>query len=366
MFILAFLNVKYTRNPTWKQALGRVDFLGNAIFIPSIISVLFGLTFGGVRFPWNSFHIVVPLVLGFAGWILFHIHQASPLCREPSIPPRVLSNRTSAAGYVLTLIDSMILESIGFFMPVYFQAVLGSSPIQSGIKLLPTTIAVVPFGIMAGILMSKTGLYRPLHWIAMALCAIGAGLISRLDANSSKAEWICFQIIIAGGGGIIAAATLPAILAALPESDVAAASGAFSFIRSFGYVWGVTLPSIIFNNQFDKHIGQISDSVVQSQLSNGAAYGQVSGDFVNSLPMDIKPEVIGVYVDALRVVWEVILAFACFGFFVVFAEKHIELRKNLDTEFGLKDNEKIEQGPLEVGESGPSSPEKSTIKEGRI
>jgi MFS family permease len=190
------------------------------------------------------------------------------------------------------------------FMPVYFQAVLGSSPIQSGIKLLPTTIAVVPFGIMAGILMSKTGLYRPLHWIAMALCAIGAGLISRLDANSSKAEWICFQIIIAGGGGIIAAATLPAILAALPESDVAAASGAFSFIRSFGYVWGVTLPSIIFNNQFDKHIGQISDSVVQSQLSNGAAYGQVSGDFVNSLPMDIKPEVIGVYVDALRVVWK--------------------------------------------------------------
>jgi predicted neutral ceramidase superfamily lipid hydrolase len=151
VFILAFLNVKYTRNPTWKQALGRVDFLGNAIFIPSIISVLFGLTFGGVRFPWNSFHIVVPLVLGFAGWILFHIHQASPLCREASIPPRVLSNRTSAAGYVLTLIDSMILESIGFFMPVYFQAVLGSSPIQSGIKLLPTTIAVVPFGIMAGI-----------------------------------------------------------------------------------------------------------------------------------------------------------------------------------------------------------------------
>jgi hypothetical protein len=299
------------------------------------------------------------LVLGIAGWILFHIHQASPLCREPSIPPRVLSNRTSAAGYFVTLTDSMTLESTGFFMPVYFQAVLGSSPIQSGIKLLPTTIAMVPFGIMAGILMSKTGLYRPLHWIAMALCAIGADLISRLDANSNKAEWICFQIIIA-------AATLPAILAALPESDVATASGAFSFIRSFGYVWGVTLPSIIFNNQFDKHIGQINDSAVQSQLQNGAAYGQVSGGFVKSLPMEIKREVIGVYVDALRVVWEVILAFACFEFFVVFAEKHIELRKDLDTEFGLKDNEKNEQGTLEVGESGPSSPEKSTIKEGRI
>jgi hypothetical protein len=128
-------------------------------------------------------------------------------------------------------------------------------------------------------------------------------------------------------------------------------------------VWGVTLPSTIFNNQFDKHIGQISDSVVKSQLSNGAAYDQVSGDFVNSLPMDIKQEVIGVYVDALRVVWEVILAFACFGFFVVFAEKHIELRKDLDTEFGLKENEKIEQCTLEVGGNGSCSPEKSTAKE---
>lgn len=260
----------------------------------------------------------------------------------------------------------MILESIGFFMPVYFQAVLGSSPIQSGIKLLPTTIAVVPFGILAGILMSKTGLYRPLHWIGMGLCAIGAGLISTLNANSPPAAWICFQIIIAGGGGVIAASTLPAILASLSESDVATASGAFSFIRSFGYVWGVTLPSIIFNNSFDKHIGRITDPVVRSNLRNGAAYAKVSGGFVSSLPEKIRGEVIGVYVDALRVVWEVVLAFAGLGFVVVFLERHVELRRELDTEFGLKGRERVEHGSLEVGGSGVSLKEKSGSREGEV
>ena len=47
---------------------------------------------------------------------------------------------------------------------------------------------------------------------------------------------------------------LPAVLTALPESDAAVATGTYSFVRWFGFVWGVTLPSIAFNGQFDKYL----------------------------------------------------------------------------------------------------------------
>ena len=49
---------------------------------------------------------------------------------------------------------------------------------------------------------------------------------------------------------------------------------------------------------------------------------------------------ISVYVDALKTVWQVAIAFSCLAFFCVFIEKHIELRKELNTEFGLEEKDK--------------------------
>lgn len=363
--ILLFLNVKYRRSPTWKHALARVDFLGNAIFIPSIVAILLGLVLGGIVYPWDSFHIIVPLVLGFLGWAAFHVYQASPICKEPSMPPHLFGNRTSSIGFILALISSMLLESVAYFMPVYFQGVLGTSPLGAGVDFLPYTVSVVPFGIVAGGFISKTGLYRPLHWIGFALNAIGSGLLSILDAKSSKAAWAGFQIIAAGGTGIIMTSILPSILAALSESDVAVATGTYSFVRSFGFVWGVTLPSIAFNGQFNRYLYRIANATVRAELANGAAYGYASGGMIRQLPNGTRLEVIGVYVDALKTVWQVVLAFSCLGFFCVFIEKHVELRKELHTEFGLENSKKGGmQEEAEMGLEQRRNP--STVEEKRI
>ena len=48
--IFLFLNVRYQRSATWKHALAHVDFLGNAIFIPSTVAILLGLVLGGTVF----------------------------------------------------------------------------------------------------------------------------------------------------------------------------------------------------------------------------------------------------------------------------------------------------------------------------
>ena len=121
----------------------------------------------------------------------------------------------------------------------------------------------------------------------------------------------------------------------MPESDVATAAGEYSFVRSFGYVWGVTIPSIVFNGQFDKYSYRIGDATVRAALANGAAYGFASGGFIPELAPETRIEVVGVYVSALRTVWQVAIAFACLGFFCVFVEKHVELRRELHTEYGL-------------------------------
>jgi hypothetical protein len=347
--IIFLLRLKHdNRSPTWRDALLRVDILGNLIFIPSMIAIFFGLIMGGGQFPWSSWHIVVPLVLGVVGCVIFALHQASSpsaVCKEASTPPRLFKHRTSAAGYIIIFLAAIILQAISYFLPTYFQAVKGASPLISGVYFLPFALAIIPFGGLTGVFMSKTGLYTPIHWVGFVLSATGAGLLSTLDESSSRSAWIGYQILVSGGTGMIFTATLPSTLAPLAESDVAVATGTYSFIRSFGLVWGATMASVVFNSQIDAHLGSITTTdgggdpaAIRAALADGKAYSYASGGFITSLPAVTRHQVVDVYVKALRVVWLIVTAVSCLGFICVFLEKHVELRKEHHTEYGLADN----------------------------
>jgi MFS family permease len=80
--ILYFMKVKTGASTQVGQKEGvvsklkKLDVLGNLIFIPSMIAILLGLIMGGVEHPWSSWQIILPLVLGGVGWVVFHIQQA--------------------------------------------------------------------------------------------------------------------------------------------------------------------------------------------------------------------------------------------------------------------------------------------------
>jgi EmrB/QacA subfamily drug resistance transporter len=337
-----FLRLKHEREPTWRHALARVDFVGALIFIPSMTSLLLGLVMGGQVHPWSSWRIILPIVLGALGWIAFHVHQASSICKEPSVPPRLFHNRTSAVGFFLCFTSSMLLNWAVYFLPFYFQAVKAVSPLLSGVYVLPFSLFMIPSAIMAGGILSKLGQYKPIHWAGYALISIGFGLFSILDAASHRAAWVCFQIIASVGLGFILTSILPAICASLAEEDVATANGTFSFLRSFGFTWGITLPSIIFNSRFNHYSSRISDEALRLHLMGGAAYGYANSGLVGSLTGDLRVQVISVYEDAMKSVWQGGIGFALFSLLLVFVEKHIAMRTELDTKFGLDD--KRDQG----------------------
>ena len=133
---------------------------------------------------------------------------------------------------------------------------------------------------------------------------------------------------------------MPSILAPLPESDIAFATGTYSFVRSFGLVWGVTIASIVCNNELENRLSTAVPASIRQQFGTGAAYSLASGGFLESLDEATNSLIIGAYVHALRVVWLVVAAEGSMGFVVVLAEKHIELRTDNETEFGLVEKRK--------------------------
>lgn len=98
-----------------REKLKRVDFIGIAVFVLSCTSFLFGLTAGGVLFPWASANVIVPLVLGITGLVGFWAIE-NYLVKEPMMPMRVFKERTAFAGYVGTWAHGIILWSIIYYM----------------------------------------------------------------------------------------------------------------------------------------------------------------------------------------------------------------------------------------------------------
>ncbi|KAB8279599.1 major facilitator superfamily domain-containing protein [Aspergillus minisclerotigenes] len=333
--LFLFLRLNYERDQTWKQRLARLDIAGNAIFIAAIIAVLIALTWGGTIYDWGTYHIVVPIVLGFVGIGLFVTFEWT-VSKEPSFPRSTVSNRTSIAALILCFTHSICVYWTFYFLPIYFQAVRGASAMRSGINTLPVFAGVLPFAILGGILLSKLGRYKPLHFLGFIPLTIAMGLFSLLTADSSTAAWVCFQLLCSVGAGLLSGITLPAMQAPLDESLVAVTTGVWSFARGFGSVWGVTIPSAIYNNECRKNARIITDPEIAHYLTGGRAYEYSTRAFLDSIQDPASREqVVQVFQKSLRTVWLVAIAFAGLGLLVTLVEKEVKLRDKLNTKFGL-------------------------------
>ncbi|OJZ85201.1 hypothetical protein ASPFODRAFT_136968 [Aspergillus luchuensis CBS 106.47] len=337
--LFLFLRVKSDHTPDYLHRLKRIDWLGNTLFILSMISVLIALSWGGSQYPWSSFRVIVPLVLGFIGFAVFFLYEAFPKhCPNPTMPLHLFANRTSAMAFGLTFLHSLSAIAVMYFLPVYFQAVLAASPSRSGVQLLPTILFMIPAAITAGGLLSKLGRYRPIQHAGFAFMIIGFGLLTLLKDQASTGQWVGYQIPSAVGTGLALPVLLPAVQASLTEADTALSTSTWAFIRSFGLIWGATIPTAAFNNRVNALLGRVGDSSVVEQLRDGKAYEAATKAFMDSITDEVtRAQVVSVYVDAIKTVWYVSMAFAGLAFLLVVVEKEIPLRRELDTKFSMEE-----------------------------
>ncbi|KAI2601757.1 major facilitator superfamily domain-containing protein [Hypoxylon sp. NC1633] len=280
-----FLRVKWDRETKVWDKLRRIDIVGNGVLVASTVSILIALTWAGVTHPWSSYQVLVPLIIGIIGLISFCALEGSTLLSNPVMPLRLFATRTSVVVlYANTFLVSMINYWIFFFLPIYFQSVKLSSPSRSGVQMLPITFILIPGAAVGAIALSTWGKYKLLHIIGFAFLTAGMGSLSVLDKGSGTAEWVCLQILPALGAGIVADTLLPAFQTGVAESDSAAATASWTFIRSFGNIWGVAIPSAIFNSYTNQYASAITDLLAQRYLLHGDAYSSVTKTFVEGFP----------------------------------------------------------------------------------
>lgn len=96
---------------------------------------------------------------------------------------------------------SFVFISASFYLPIYFQAARGDSPIRSGVLTLPFSVALSVSSMFTGISIRKTGKYIPQMVGGIFLMTLGFGLLIDLKRTTSVAVLAVFQIIAGLGVG---------------------------------------------------------------------------------------------------------------------------------------------------------------------
>jgi MFS family permease len=252
------------------------------------------------------------------------------------MPPSVFSNRTTNIAFTLTTIDGFLTYGFQFHLPPYFQAVHGSSPSQSGIEVMPTTLIVVVLAAVGGPLLSFWGKCKAMYFVGFALMTLGLGLCLIPNSKTPIEAWLMFQLITASGFGIVISTILPAVQASLLEETTGMSAGSWAFLHGTGSLFGVAIPGTIFNVRFAQLLDIISSAEARSKLANGQAYSCASATFTKKFGDQAKGEIINAFTQALKSVWSVFTILAGVGFVLTWFEREHKMRKELNTAYGLK------------------------------
>lgn len=166
-----------------------------------------------------------------------------------------------------------------YYLPLYFQSVKQTSPLFSGLLILPITVTEALLGIATGIIIHRTGRYRELIWIGMAFLTIGNGLYIYFNTTSSIAEIIIFEIIAGSGAGLLFEPPLIALQALVPQDDTATATATLGFIRNLATSFSIVVGGVVFQNGMQLQVPKlrmagVSAEVIQ-QVSGGDAAANV-------------------------------------------------------------------------------------------
>jgi MFS family permease len=201
-------------------------------------------------------------------------------------------------------------------MPLYLQAVLGATPLTSGLMLLPFIVTGACAGIAGGVLIHRTGRYRELIWLGTVLLCLGFGLFISFNANTSKAQAIGFLVIGGIGSGLLFEPPLIAVQSQVLQKDVATATSTLSFIRNIALTFSVILGGTVFQNSMDTQAAHLRSAGLSSDLlvllsGKNAAANVMLGSTVDNPAwrIAIKESISW----AIRNMWIMYTAFAAVG-----------------------------------------------------
>ncbi len=239
--------------PTIKRpdATRNLDFAGAGVFTVAISALLIGLT-NKQTADWATPEVGGLIAIGLLLGAVFVFVESRAV--EPIIPLGLFRNRTYASSIVSTFLISFGFFGAIVFLPRWFQFVAGSSARDSGLQILPLLAGLIVSSITAGVLVSRTGRYKPIILAGLAIMTAGLVLLSQLHASTElPIVWLWMFVAGVGIGPTLSVFTI-VVQNAVPFRQLGVATSNLTFFRQIGGSVGLAITGTIFGSRLLEEI----------------------------------------------------------------------------------------------------------------
>ena len=319
------------------EGLKAIDWVGSLTVVGATLMLLFGLQYGGVTAPWGSATVICLIVFSIVTFAIF-IYWETKFAKYPVMPMRLFSKSSNIATLCIVFTHGFVFISGSYYLPLYFQAIRGATPILSGAYLLPTALALGLSSIGTGVFIKKTGMFLPPMYVGMFFLTLGYGLFVNFDAKSSWAKLILFQIIAGLGIGPLFQSPIIALQAHINPRDIGTATATLGFVRQLATSSSVVIGEVVFQNQMQKSSGQLRQ-VLGPQLAQTLGAGNIGANVgvIDGLPANQKEVVRMDFANSLQPMWIMYTCFAAVGLLcTIFVRRKVLTREHVETKTGLE------------------------------
>src|SRR5690349_16981507 len=275
--LAALFAVRESRDTT----VGReVDYLGVVTLTGGLTALILALVEGN-SWGWGSTEIVVLLIAAVAGLAAFVAIELR--VKVPMVEFHFFSDRNFLGAVIVALIISFAMLGVFFFLALYMQDILRYSPLEAGVRFLPSTLMIVGVAPVAGRLADRFG---PRWLIAGGLVIVAASLFSfsRIAVDSGYLDLLPGFMLLGIGVAMTMSPMTSAAMNAVPVQKAGIASGVLSMFRMVGGSLGIAVTGAIFqglvSSKLDSLLGGSGVTAAQRQSISD----QLGGGTVPKVP----------------------------------------------------------------------------------
>ena len=278
-----------------------IDFVGAALLVAGVSTLLLGLVWGGSEYPWGS-PVIVGLIVGsvvltavFLWW-----ESRTP---EPILPLRLFRGRVFSGGVALSFLLGGAMFGAIVFLPLFLQVATGATATNSGLLLLPLMAGLMTTSILSGRVIAKTGHYRRWPIAGMGIAAVGMYLLSTMEPDTTRVASSLYMLVVGVGLGMVMQVLVLAVQNAADFKDLGVATSSVNFFRSLGGSFGVSIFGVLFATLLDDKLAALlpPGALSSAGLSPEALTG--TPEQIQALPPDILLPVTQAMADSITAIF---------------------------------------------------------------
>jgi EmrB/QacA subfamily drug resistance transporter len=253
-----------------------IDWGGVVTFSGSLFLIIFGLIRGNPE-GWGSPVIIATLGAGVALMLAFFYIESH---RENAMLDLSLFRKPAFTGVsIVAFALSAGMFAMFLYLTLYIQDVLQYSPLEAGVRFLPTTLLSFFVAPLAGRALHRIPAGR-LMGTGMILVGLGLFLQSGIDVGDSWTGLLPGFILTGIGIGMTNPGLASVALGVVEPARAGMASGINSTFRQVGIATGVAVLGAIFQGRIESKLGELLPNAPSSfaeAVSSGAAHTAVQG-----------------------------------------------------------------------------------------